>query len=121
MNELILSERMPVLPLRGLTVFPQTTTHFDVGREKSVRALDKAMSGDQRIYLATQKDILRDDPSFDDLYPIGTVVQIRQVLKMPGCGRVPRTRDRGAADRPLLLRARRVRPRCGLSSRYAED
>ena len=84
MNELILSERMPVLPLRGLTVFPQTTTHFDVGREKSVRALDKAMSGDQRIYLATQKDILRDDPSFDDLYPIGTVVQIRQVLKMPG-------------------------------------
>ena len=54
MNELILSERMPVLPLRGLTVFPQTTTHFDVGREKSVRALDKAMSGDQRIYLATQ-------------------------------------------------------------------
>ena len=84
MNELIISERMPVLPLRGLTVFPQTTTHFDVGREKSVRALDKAMAGDQRIYLATQKDILRDDPSFDALYSVGTVVQIRQILKMPG-------------------------------------
>ena len=84
MNELILSERMPVLALRGLTVFPRTTMHFDVGREKSVRALDKAMSGDQRIFLVTQKDILQDDPSFDDLYPVGTVAQVRQVLKMPG-------------------------------------
>ena len=54
MNEIILSERMPVLALRGLTVFPKTTIHFDVGREKSVCALDKAMSGDQRIYLVTQ-------------------------------------------------------------------
>lgn len=84
MNELILSERMPVLPLRGLTVFPHTTMHFDVGREKSVRALDKAMTGDQRIFLVTQKDVMQDDPDFSDLYPIGTVAQIRQVLKMPG-------------------------------------
>ena len=84
MNELILSEKMPVLALRGLTVFPKTTIHFDVGREKSVRALDKAMSGDQRIFLVTQKDILQDDPSFDDLYPVGTVARVRQVLKMPG-------------------------------------
>lgn len=84
MNELILSERMPVLALRGLTVFPNATMHFDVGREKSVRALDKAMSGDQRIFLVTQKDILQDDPSFDDLYPVGTVARVRQVLKMPG-------------------------------------
>ena len=84
MNEIILSERMPVLALRGLTVFPKTTMHFDVGREKSVRALDKAMSNDQRIFLVTQKDILQDDPTFQELYPVGTVVQIRQVLKMPG-------------------------------------
>lgn len=84
MNEIILSERMPVLALRGLTVFPKTTIHFDVGREKSVRALDKAMSGDQRIFLVTQKDILQDDPTFKDLYPVGTVAQVRQVLKMPG-------------------------------------
>ena len=65
MQEIILSERMPVLALRGLTVFPQTTMHFDVGREKSIRALDNAMSNDQRIFLVTQKDILDDDPSFD--------------------------------------------------------
>lgn len=84
MNEIIISERIPVLALRGLTVFPKTTMHFDVGREKSVRALDKAMANDQRIFLVTQKDILQDDPTFQDLYPVGTVVQIRQVLKMPG-------------------------------------
>ena len=84
MEEIILSERMPVLALRGLTVFPQTTMHFDVGREKSIRALDRAMSGDQHIFLVTQRDILVDDPSFEDLYDVGTVVHVRQVLKMPG-------------------------------------
>lgn len=84
MNELILSERMPVLALRGLTVFPQTTMHFDVGREKSVRALEKAMSADQRIFLVTQKNVMQDDPDFSDLYSIGTVAQVRQLLKMPG-------------------------------------
>ena len=84
MNEIIISERMPVLALRGLTAFPQATMHFDVGREKSVRALDKAMAGDQRILLITQKDILQDDPDFKDLYSIGTVAHVRQVLKMPG-------------------------------------
>lgn len=83
MNEVIISERMPVLALRGLTVFPQTTMHFDVGREKSIRALDKAMSGNQRIFLVTQKDILQDDPTFQDLYSVGTVAHVRQVLKMP--------------------------------------
>ena len=84
MKELIITERMPVLALRGMTVFPQTTMHFDVGREKSIRALEKAMNADQRIFLVTQKDILQDDPSFDDLYAVGTVAQVRQVLKMPG-------------------------------------
>ena len=84
MNEIILSERMPVLALRGLTVFPKTTIHFDVGREKSVRALDKAMSADQRIYLVTQKDILQDDPELKDLYPMGTVAHVRQILKVSG-------------------------------------
>ena len=86
MNELILSERMPVLALRGMTIFPKATMHFDVGREKSIRALDKAMNGDQRIFLVTQKRIEDDDPSVDDLYSIGTVAQVRQVLKMSGEG-----------------------------------
>ncbi|MBE6984280.1 MAG: endopeptidase La [Ruminococcaceae bacterium] len=84
MEEIIISERIPVLALRGLTVFPKATMHFDVGREKSVRALDKAMAKDQRIFLVTQKDLLQDDPTFDELYPVGTVAQVRQVLKMPG-------------------------------------
>ncbi len=84
MQEIIISERIPVLALRGLTAFPNTTVHFDVGRDKSVKALDKAMSKDQRIFLVTQKDILQDDPSFDGLYPVGTVAQVRQVLKIPG-------------------------------------
>ncbi len=84
MNEIIISEKMPVLALRGLTVFPNTSMHFDVGREKSVHALDKAMAKDQRIFLVTQKDILKDDPDFSDLYGVGTVAHVRQVLKMPG-------------------------------------
>ena len=84
MQEIIISERMPVLALRGLTVFPQATVHFDGGREKSVRALDKAMKGDQKIFLVTQRDILQDDPSMDGLYDVGTVAEVRQVLKMPG-------------------------------------
>lgn len=75
---------MPVLALRGLAVFPNQTTHFDVGREKSVRALDSAMKKDQTLLLVPQKDILVEDPGFDDLYPIGTVVVVKQVLKSQG-------------------------------------
>lgn len=86
MNELILSERIPVLALRGLTVFPEATLHFDVGREKSIRALDKAMGADQRIFLVTQKNIEDDDPDQEGLYSVGTVAQVRQVLKMSGDG-----------------------------------
>jgi len=84
MNETIRSERMPVLALRGMTAFPNTVMHFDVGREKSIRALEKAMSKDQRIILVTQLDLAVDDPGFQDLYPVGTVVQVRQLLKATG-------------------------------------
>lgn len=84
MNELILSERMPVLAMRGLVLFPQATMHFDVGREKSVRALEAAMNADQHIFLVTQKEIEQDDPGFGDLYEIGTVAHVLQVLKIPG-------------------------------------
>ncbi|MBR6825160.1 MAG: endopeptidase La [Oscillospiraceae bacterium] len=84
MNESIRSERMPVLALRGMTAFPNTVMHFDVGREKSIRALEKAMSKDQRIILVTQLDVTVDDPGFEDLYAVGTVVQVRQLLKATG-------------------------------------
>jgi len=84
MSEIVMSGNMPVLALRGLTVFPNQTTHFDVGREKSVRALDSAMKKDQTLLLVPQKDILDEDPGFDGLYPIGTVVMVKQVLKTQG-------------------------------------
>ena len=78
------SERVPILALRGLTVFPGMTLHFDVGREKSIKAVDRAMSGNrQRIFLITQKDIRTEDPREDDLFTVGTVASIKQVLKLP--------------------------------------
>ncbi len=82
--EIPIYECYPVMALRGLTVFPNMLMHFDVGREKSAKALDAAMLEDQKIFLLTQRDIADDDPSEDQLYKIGTIAHIRQVLKMPG-------------------------------------
>ena len=84
MSENVMSGVMPVLALRGLAVFPNQTVHFDVGREKSVRALDNAMKKDQTLLLIPQKDIMKEDPTFDDLYPIGTVVMVKQILRSQG-------------------------------------
>ncbi len=75
---------MPMLALRGLTVFPNMLVHFDVGRDKSIKALDAAMASDQMIFLVAQKDIRVDDPTQADLYKYGTVANVRQVLKLPG-------------------------------------
>ena len=84
MNEIIMSQRMPVLALRGLNVFPKMTTHFDVGRKKSIRAVEEAMRGNQEIFLVTQKEIQIDDPNQQDLFTIGTVSVVKQVLRLPG-------------------------------------
>ena len=84
MNELLLSQRLPVLALRGLNVFPGLTVHFDVGRKKSIRAVEEAMRMEQEIFLITQKDIQVDDPKETDLYTIGTVSVVKQVLRLPG-------------------------------------
>ncbi len=84
MNQLNGSKKMPILALRGLTVFPDQTVHFDVGRLKSARALEEAMKHDQILFLAPQKDILDDDPDLAGLYPVGTVVRVKQVLKSHG-------------------------------------
>ncbi len=75
---------MPAVALRGLVVFPDMFIHFDVGREKSINALRKAMDTDQEIFLVTQKDISVDDPDYSDLYEIGVVANVKQVLKLPG-------------------------------------
>ena len=83
MDECLIIESLPVLALRGLTVFPRMTVHFDVGRAKSVKALEQAMAKDQRIFLVTQMDVLVDDPKEEDLFSIGTICHVKQVLKMP--------------------------------------
>jgi ATP-dependent Lon protease len=84
MSETIISGKLPVLALRGLTVFPDQSVHFDVGRMKSVKALEHAMKDGQYIFLVPQKDIVHDDPKLEDLCSIGTVVKIKQILKPQG-------------------------------------
>jgi len=74
---------VPLLPLRGLLVYPTMVLHLDVGREKSVQALEKAMVEDHIIFLTTQKDVAIDDPTEDDIYNIGTLTQVKQMLKLP--------------------------------------
>ena len=75
---------LPVLPLRGIVVFPGIVTHFDVGRLKSAKAVDEAMRADQRIFLTAQKDLSVDDPKKSDLYTVGTIAVIKQILRLPG-------------------------------------
>lgn len=76
--------RMPVLPLRGMMLFPHMVLHFDVGRAKSVAALEKAMLEDQHIFLVAQKNADVDEPQLEDLCRVGTVALIKQVLNLPG-------------------------------------
>ncbi|MFC4320980.1 endopeptidase La [Litchfieldia salsa] len=78
-NEII----VPLLPLRGLLVYPTMVLHLDVGRDKSVQALEKAMIEDHIIFLTTQTDLSVDDPGEDDIYPIGTLTKVKQMLKLP--------------------------------------
>ena len=75
---------LPLLPLRGILVFPYMVIHLDVGREKSVQAIEEAMIQDRIIFLATQREAQTDDPGVDDIYQIGTVAEVKQLLKLPG-------------------------------------
>lgn len=75
---------LPMIPLRGLNVFPNMVLHFDIGREKSINALEKAMIMDKYIFLAAQKDESTDLPTPDDFYHTGTVGRVKQMLKLPG-------------------------------------
>ena len=84
MSEILVSGKLPILALRGLTVFPDQTVHFDVGRAKSIKALDAAMKGDQNILLIPQRDMLCDDPGLNDLYTNPAVAKVKQVLKTHG-------------------------------------
>ena len=84
MNEVFTNCNMPVLALRGIAVYPDQTVHFDIGRIKSAMALEAAMKKDQILLLVPQKDLLDEDPDYSGLYPIGTVVRIKQILKPQG-------------------------------------
>jgi len=75
--------RLPLLPLRGLLLFPSMVLHIDVGRKRSITALEHAMLDDQLIFLSAQKKVGIDEPSQDDIYTFGTVVKINQMLKLP--------------------------------------
>ena len=75
---------LPLLPLRGLTVFPYMILTFDVGRDKSIKALDEAMINNQMIFLTAQKDAKNDAPEEDDIYRVGTISRVKQLLKLPG-------------------------------------
>lgn len=75
---------LPVLPLRGITVFPHMTVHFDVGRSKSVRAIGEAMRNHQLIFLVTQIDATIEEPDENGMYKVGTIAIIRQILRLPG-------------------------------------
>ncbi|MBQ6448986.1 MAG: endopeptidase La [Bacillus sp. (in: Bacteria)] len=74
---------VPLLPLRGLLVYPTMVLHLDVGRDKSVQALEKAMVEDHLIFLTMQKDMDIDEPEEEDLYKMGTLTKVKQMLKLP--------------------------------------
>ena len=75
---------LPLLPLRGILVFPYMVIHLDVGRTKSVQAVEEAMIQDKLIFLTTQKEAQTDEPGEDDIFQIGTVAEVKQLLKLPG-------------------------------------
>src|SRR5260370_708619 len=76
-------KRVPMMPVRDMVIFPQMMTPFIVGREASVRALEEALAGDKKIFLATQHDASVDDPKPDEIYTIGTLANIVQSVKLP--------------------------------------
>ncbi|HPJ22641.1 MAG TPA: LON peptidase substrate-binding domain-containing protein, partial [Clostridia bacterium] len=74
----------PMIPLRGITVFPHMTIHFDVGRGKSIAALESAMEDNQLIFLTTQKDAMVEEPGEGDIFTTGTISRVKQLLRLPG-------------------------------------
>lgn len=75
---------LPLLPLRGVLVFPHMVSHLDVGRPKSIRAIEEAMMQDKKIFLVSQKEAATEEPTTEDIYQVGTVAEIKQTLKLPG-------------------------------------
>lgn len=78
-----ISRSIPLLPLRGLLVYPSMVLHLDVGREKSVKALEQCMIDDHMILLCSQSEINIEEPTQEDIYQVGTIAKVRQMLKLP--------------------------------------
>ena len=74
---------IPLLPLRGITVYPTMVLHLDVGRDRSMKAIDKVMLDEHKILLATQKEVSLKEPKEDEIYPFGVIAHIKQILKLP--------------------------------------
>ena len=79
-NEIL---HLPMVALRGMAVMPGKTVHFDISRERSIQAVQEAMTGNQRIFLTAQKKIETDEPKMEDVYEVGTVAVIQQIAKLP--------------------------------------
>src|SRR3989440_7337394 len=77
------TRKLPMMPIRDVVIFPYMMTPFVVGRESSVRALEEALASDKKIFLATQHDASIDEPKSNEIYQVGTVVNIVQSLKLP--------------------------------------
>lgn len=83
-NYRIESRTLPLIPIRGIGIFPNTVIHFDIGRERSINALEEAMLEDSDIFLTVQKEADVDTPKEDDFYEVGVICKIKQMIKMPG-------------------------------------
>ncbi|WP_139490222.1 endopeptidase La [Brevibacillus dissolubilis] len=83
MSESNKEREIPLLPLRGLLVYPSMVLHLDVGREKSIKALERAMVDDNKILLATQEEVQIEEPGTEQIYRVGTVARVKQMLKLP--------------------------------------
>lgn len=77
------TKSLPVVALRGMTIMPEMVVHFDVSRDRSIAAIQEAMGEDQKIFLVTQKEIDTEEPGQKDLYEVGTVASVRQIIKLP--------------------------------------
>ena len=80
----ITEKKLPLIPLRGISIFPHMVIHFDVGRDKSVQALEKSMMDDSMILLCTQINSKIEEPTVNDFYKVGTIAKVKQMLKLPG-------------------------------------
>lgn len=76
--------KIPILTLRDVVVMPEVTVYFEVGREKTVAALDAAMEADQKVFAVAQRNTDTEDPNIDDLFDTGTIARVKQIIRMPG-------------------------------------